>query len=231
MTAPLRNLLGQLADHDARASATTAPDFRTEALQMRTEISRHRTRRITAVTAAAAAVVAVVAVGIMTANAVTAPPALAPAVPEPSTTATASPTVGTTASPAPTVSVSAPSMTPTEPSPAVTTPAVIETPPQARPQQADITHGNDVWGTYVAVVDSSISPTAEAAKARISELGYEPSGGDVGCDGGAAEALGLPNDVQVIATYFSTKEDAALFAQMYGPDTLGIAEVTLYCLD
>ncbi|WP_456786268.1 hypothetical protein [Cellulomonas sp. P5_C5] len=215
MTAPLRDLLGELADHEARTSALAAPDVRTEALHMRTQIRRLRTRRIAAVSVGAAAVLAI---GIVTANAFTAPPALLPVAPDPSVTS----------SPAPAPSPSEPSMSPS-PTSVVETPPV--TPPVTPPQQADVSHGGEVWGTYVAVVDSFDSPEADAAEARITELGYTPSGGSVGCDAGAAEALGLPQDVMVVASYFTTEEDAALFAQMYGPDALGIANVTLFCLD
>ncbi|WP_421742793.1 hypothetical protein [Cellulomonas sp.] len=207
MTAPLRDLLGQLADHEDRSAASTAPDLRTETLQMRSEIRRRRAGRLVAVTTAAAAVVAV---GLVTANAFTAPPALQPAVPEPSPTVTASPT------PAPSTPAPSPST--------VTPPAVL-------PQAADLTHGNAVWGAYVAVVDSFESPAALAAKARITELGYESSGGEIGCDQGAAEALGLPEGSLVVATYLATQADALLFVEMYGPGALGVAEVTLFCLD
>ncbi|GEK22978.1 hypothetical protein [Cellulomonas xylanilytica] len=221
MTAPLRDLLGELADHEARISASSAPDAGTEALHMRTRIRRLRARRLAAVSVGAAAVVAV---GIVTANAVTAPPALLPVAPEPSASVTSSPSPSLPPSPSPSPST-------VSPSPTATPPVVVETPPAALPQAADVTHGNEVWGTYVAVVDSFESPTALAAKERITELGYQSSGGDIGCDQGAAETLGLPQDVMVVASYFATEQDAALFAQMYGPDALGIAKVTLYCLD
>ncbi|KQY22867.1 hypothetical protein ASD16_09645 [Cellulomonas sp. Root485] len=220
MTLPLRDLLGELADHEARISTLAAPDVRAEALHIRTQIRRLRTRRIAAVSVGAAAVLAV---GIVTANAFTAPPEQLPVAPD--QTVTSSP------APAPSPSETAePSETP-EPSLSPSPTATLRTPPATPPQAADLVHGAVVWGTYVAVVDSFDSPEADAAEARITELGYQPSEGDLGCDQGAAEALGLPENASVVSTYFATEQDAALFAQMYGPDALGIAEVKLFCMD
>jgi hypothetical protein len=34
-----------------------------------------------------------------------------------------------------------------------------------------------------------------------------------------------------VASYFTTEQDATRFAQMYGPDVVGVAPVTLWCLD
>lgn len=219
MTAPLRDLLGQLAEHEARTSAAAAPDLATEARQMRVEIGRRRARRAAA---AVGAVATVLAIGVVAANVLTASPVVVPAEPGPSESVTTRPE--------PSASTTAPTAIPTTPTPTSAPPPAIVEPP-ARPQQADITHGNDVWGTYVALVDAFDTPAADAASARIAELGYEPSGGEVGCDRGAAEALGVPESALVVATYFTTKEDAELFAEMYGPGTLGVAEVTLWCLD
>ncbi|MBO3102501.1 hypothetical protein [Cellulomonas fengjieae] len=219
MTAHLRDLLGALAQHEAHAAAAAAPDPRTEAEQVRAQVHRLRARRVITVTTAAAAAVAV---GIVTANAVTGLSAVQPALPAPSVTATASPTPTPTATPTPTTA----SPTPTTPSP-----STPPTSPPARPQPADVAHGNRVWGTYVAVVDSFDSPAAVAATARVTELGYAPSGGEIACDQGAGEALGLPPETLVVATYLASKEDAELFAQLYGPGAVGIAEVTLFCLD
>ncbi|MBO3086095.1 hypothetical protein [Cellulomonas fengjieae] len=222
MTAHLRDLLGALAQHEAHAAAAAAPDPRTEAEQVRAQVHRLRARRVITVTTAAAAAVAV---GIVTANAVTGLSAVQPALPAPSVTATASPTpTPTAASPTPTPTTASP--TPTAPSP-----STPPTTPPARPQPADVAHGNRVWGTYVAVVDSFDSPAAVAATARVTELGYAPSGGEIACDQGAGEALGFPPETLVVATYLASKEDAELFAQLYGPGAVGIAEVTLFCLD
>ena len=227
MTAHLRDLLGQLADHEARASAAAAPDPGVEAVQMRAAISRRRTRRVVVVAVGAAAAVAI---GVVTANAVTAPLSVLPALPDHSQTVTQSPT------PSPAAPSDGPSATaPTEPLPSISstvpTPATTGTPPPARPVEADISHGDEVWGAYVAVVDSFESEAAVAAKARVTELGYTPSGGDIGCDDGASEALGLPSDAMVVAVYLTTQEGAATFVEMYGAGAVGFAHVTLLCLD
>lgn len=221
MTPQLHELLGQLVDHDARAAAAAAPDHREEARQIRTAIRRRRAGRVAVVGAAAAAVVAI---GLVAGNAVTPPPAPLPAGPGPTRSAAPAPTPAATPAPAP----SAPAVPPT---PGADPAAPVVTSPPRAQQPDHLTHGGEVWGVYVAVVDAFDSAAAAEATARIEDLGYQAGVGDVSCDAGAVEALGIPDQTLVVSAYFVSEQDAQLFAETYGGDVLGIVDVTLRCLD
>jgi hypothetical protein len=91
-------------------------------------------------------------------------------------------------------------------------------------------HGGVVWGLYLALGDSLDDPAMDAARQRATELGYHPGGGELACDDGAAEALGVDASYSV-AVYFRTREDAEAAAALFGSAPVGIARVTTYCLD
>ena len=55
--------------------------------------------------------------------------------------------------------------------------------------------------------------------------------GSVGCDQGAAEALGLDPDDNRVAVYFATAADAQLFEGLYDRRTWGSAQVSVFCAD
>ena len=61
-------------------------------------------------------------------------------------------------------------------------------------------------------------PASRGAQQQLDELGYAWGGGELGCDQGAA-------------VYFHDQADAETFAGLYGPQAVGTAPVTLYCLD
>ena len=70
---------------------------------------------------------------------------------------------------------------------------------------------------------------------RVAELGYPQGGGELGCDVGAGEALGIGDGAMAIAVYFDTQAGAEDFAQRYaetyGEEVVGLAQVTTLCLD
>ena len=130
-----------------------------------------------------------------------------------------------TVSPSPVASPSAsaqPSETPTPVAEAAWPPATTA-----------VVHGGERWAVYVAVTDSGDDPRVAAAQERLDALGYASATGwgDVGCDDGAAEALGVPWQSTAVRVYFDTQADAETFARLYGPEAVGTAQVTLYCLD
>ena len=163
--------------------------------------------------------------------------------PAPVATVTASPTsdpapspsagagVEPTASPAP---APTPEATP-GPTPGPTPPPPVppaDAPPATPPQAADIRHGSEVWAVYVLVTPTYDGPGWAEAGARVESLGYTPSGGELACDTGAAEALGLDPQLIGRGVYFGSQADAQRFADLYGAgDVVGIARVTLLCLD
>jgi hypothetical protein len=99
---------------------------------------------------------------------------------------------------------------------------------------ADLVHGGTYWAVYPWVGAAGSREADDVSAQLLEEFGIEAGPGDLGCDQGAAEALGT-NAEQGIAVYFETEEDANAFALQAG--LLGheagpvIAHVTTYCLD
>jgi hypothetical protein len=146
------------------------------------------------------------------------PTASATSTPEPSPTPSEVPEPTATPEPAPTEAVPpVPPATPADPS--------------APPPAAEGVHGATAWGVYLAIMTSEDDPAWVGSGTRLEALGYEPTYGDISCDQGATETLGLPENVLVRSVHFATREDADRFVTLYGPDILGIAQVTTLCLD
>jgi hypothetical protein len=109
-------------------------------------------------------------------------------------------------------------------------------PARRKPVQASIEHGGSYWAVYVAVEPDEGRVLADA-RDRVEAAGYTPGGGDLACDQGAAEALGMERQAQAmtVAVYFDTRDDAETFfgllASRLEPPPVGIANVTTLCLD
>ncbi len=108
-------------------------------------------------------------------------------------------------------------------------------PPRYPPPVADLEHGGTYFGVYFEVVrgtDARKGKITQAARA-VRGLGFEPSVGDVNCDRGAKEALGLAagRNYVAVALYFHTQEQARRFVDAYKPEVVGVARVTTGCLD
>ena len=99
------------------------------------------------------------------------------------------------------------------------------------PDEAPAAHGEPTWGVYLAVGDVT-DPTVQEAYDHAISLGYAGAGiGQLGCDEGAAEALGADQADMRVAVYFDSREKAEEFVAMYDQPTVGVVEVTTYCLD
>lgn len=116
---------------------------------------------------------------------------------------------------------------------------LTQPPPSAQapvfPAEAQVEHGDVVWGVYtLAAVDPSPAEV-EAATAPLRAAGYDRRfAGDLGCDQGAAEALGLDPGTSAsgVAVYFDDVAAVEQFLRAYYPErVIGVARVTLYCLD
>jgi hypothetical protein len=99
-------------------------------------------------------------------------------------------------------------------------------------------HGGRYWGVYLWAGESPDDPQARAARDAAEQLGFNPGGGDLACDDGAAEQLGVPQAWSSVAIYFETRQDAEtaygwLLENVREPAAppLGVAEVRTYCLD
>jgi hypothetical protein len=91
---------------------------------------------------------------------------------------------------------------------------------------------------YLWAGESPDDPQARAARDAAEQLGFNPGGGDLACDDGAAEQLGVPRSWSGVAIYFETRQDAEtanewLLERVRDLTTapLGVAEVRTYCLD
>ena len=171
------------------------------------------------------------------AAAVSTQPSAQPSAPStPSTPATpATQPSATVAAPEPTTQV-----TPTTAAPSASPTATASQSSSVAPRWAkalgEPQQGDPVWGVYLAVGHSATDTPVEKAVRSASRVGYQAVVGDIACDGGAMEALGLDQyDYWSGATlYFATEADARGFAAAYTKRVAaptGVAKVTVGCLD
>lgn len=102
------------------------------------------------------------------------------------------------------------------------------------PEPVSPEHGGMYWAVYLGVGEAG--PKAiEWAVDWARRLGVEAGSGELACDQGAAEALGVPADWHGVGVYFDTREDAVNFYLDSGladhEVEAPIARVTTYCLD
>jgi hypothetical protein len=113
------------------------------------------------------------------------------------------------------------SPTPTPPE----SPAVIPTPAET------VEQGGRYWGVYAVVAEAGSAELDEAFN-RLRDLGVAVGGfGELSCDEGAAEALGVDPDLHGVAVYFEKKADAQAFAATLDPPPVGVARVRTFCAD
>lgn len=96
--------------------------------------------------------------------------------------------------------------------------------------------GDPVWAVYLALAHSGDDPAIDAAVRKASGAGYTAVQGDLACDQGAIEALGLDQyDYWSAATvYFASRQDSADFVASYQAKVgkvAGAARVNVGCLD
>ncbi|MEQ9073612.1 MAG: hypothetical protein RLP09_07105 [Sandaracinaceae bacterium] len=93
-------------------------------------------------------------------------------------------------------------------------------------------HGATAWGVYLAAAPDGRDPAVTGALERLRARGIEGGGsGDLGCDDGAAQALGLPPSHIAASVAFGSREDADRFVAAWPEPVLGVAEFTAYCRD
>lgn len=91
-------------------------------------------------------------------------------------------------------------------------------------------HGATLFGVYVVVAEPG-APTLEEAAAPLRARSILVSVGELGCDAGAAEALGVAPDQHAVSVMFETREAAEAFAATLASPPAGIAQVTVGCAD
>jgi hypothetical protein len=91
-------------------------------------------------------------------------------------------------------------------------------------------HGATLFGVYVVVAEPGAAALEEAA-APLRARSILVSVGELGCDAGAAEALGVAPDQHAVSVMFETREAADAFAATLASPPAGIAQVTVGCAD
>lgn len=152
-------------------------------------------------------------------------PSTTTATPTPTLTASSSPSASSPTASSPTAT-STPTATATATATAARWPKTVGEPQQGAP----------VWAVYLAVANSATDPALEQAVRDAAGIGYQAVVGDIACDDGAMQALGLDEyDYWSGATlYFATRADATTFATSYTAAVKrpkGLAEVNVGCLD
>ena len=113
--------------------------------------------------------------------------------------------------------------------PPATPPPDPDRPAQVTPQQ-----GETVVGLYLARGQDALEQPLVDARQRASDVGYQSLPGDVTCDRGAREALGLQSvqgTFTVESIYFRSVAEAERARALYGRDVLGIATIQAFCQD
>jgi hypothetical protein len=101
------------------------------------------------------------------------------------------------------------------------------------PTPVEPMHGGVYWAVYPWVGAAGDREADDVSAELFAQFGIEAFPGDLGCDQGAAEALGTDAE-QGIGVYFDTETEANDFAQIAGlldHTRRVIAHVTTYCLD
>jgi hypothetical protein len=110
----------------------------------------------------------------------------------------------------------------------------VPTEPATPPPSTPIEHGGTYWGLYLGVAADTGDLTLVEWVEQAEAAGYTTGPGELACDDGSAEGLGVPADWFGVAVYFATREDAEAAAGWFATNVgepHGIARVTTYCLD
>lgn len=96
--------------------------------------------------------------------------------------------------------------------------------------------GDPVWAVYLALAHSGTDPALDTALQQAAAAGYSGVQGDLACDQGAIEALGLDqfDYWSAVTLYFATERDASDFVASYTAEVakvVGSTRVNVGCLD
>ena len=103
--------------------------------------------------------------------------------------------------------------------------------PAPKPLGAEVQQGSSAWAVYLAWGKSTSEPAMKSSAQRATQEKLNPSVGELRCDAGAIEALGVSESLLAVRVYFSTEDAARRFAEQRTPRPLGIANVKTMCLD
>ena len=98
------------------------------------------------------------------------------------------------------------------------------------PIESTPVHGGQFWAAYVAV-GAPGDPALQQVLAEVQELWPGAGLGELGCDDGAAAALGHDPAEHAVAVYFPTEQHVTEFRRRWDGPYVGAARVTTFCGD
>jgi hypothetical protein len=142
----------------------------------------------------------------------------------------------TTSSPTTSSAVESASASPTTEGSASTTESAAPETPVAWPAEVPYPVEGPAWVVYVAVAEDSSQPERDRVWAAMEQLrGTTPyvsarGAGSVGCENGAADALGLDPATFAAPVFLASEAEAQQFAERWGGPVVGPAPITEDCI-
>ncbi|WP_448613472.1 hypothetical protein [Modestobacter sp. URMC 112] len=91
-------------------------------------------------------------------------------------------------------------------------------------------HGADYWAAYLAVGEPG-DPALQRVLSDVQQLWPGAMIGELGCDEGAAEALGRDSTDHAVAVYFATEEHLTEFRRRWDSPWVASVRVVTFCGD
>jgi hypothetical protein len=98
------------------------------------------------------------------------------------------------------------------------------------PIESTPVHGARLWAAYLAV-GASGDPILQRVLEDVRQLWPGAGLGELGCDQGAAEALGRDRTEHAVAVYFATEQHITEFRRRWDGPYVGAVQVTTFCAD
>jgi hypothetical protein len=98
------------------------------------------------------------------------------------------------------------------------------------PIESTPVHGGQFWAAYLAV-GAPGDPTLQRVLADVQQLWPGGGLGELGCDEGAAAALGRSSTEHAVAVYFATEQHISEFRRRWEEPFVAAARVTTRCAD
>jgi hypothetical protein len=98
------------------------------------------------------------------------------------------------------------------------------------PIESTPVHGAQFWAAYLAV-GAPGDPALQRVLQDVQQLWPGAGLGELGCDEGAAAALGRASTEHAVAVYFATEQHISEFLRRWGDPFVGAVHVTTHCAD
>jgi hypothetical protein len=102
--------------------------------------------------------------------------------------------------------------------------------PPGRPIESTPVHGARLWAAYLAV-GAPGDPALHRVLEDVQQLWPGAGVGELGCDQGAATALGRSSEEHAVAVYLPTEQHVTEFRRLWEAPYVGAVQVTTLCAD